>query len=68
MLSANVAPTFAGILMYSKHQTEAVSLCLKSHRLVNTLQPFYNTTVGVHGINRVSSTTVLYPNKMYRLY
>ena len=28
-----------------------------------TPQPLYNTIVGVHSINRVSQTTVLYPNK-----
>ena len=28
-----------------------------------TPQPLYNTIVGVHSINRVSSTTVLYTNK-----
>ena len=29
----------------------------------DTTQPLYNTIVGVHSINRVSETTVLYPNK-----
>ena len=38
LLSANVAPTYAGILMYSKQQTEEVSLCLKSHWLANTVK------------------------------
>ena len=29
----------------------------------HTPQPLYNTIVGVHSINRVSETTMLYPNK-----
>ena len=38
MDNANVAPTFAGILMLFKHQTEDVSLGLMSRRLVNTVK------------------------------
>ena len=34
----------------------------------STPQPLYNTIVGAQSINHVSYTTVLYPNKMYRLY
>ena len=36
----------------------------KTHvRVQNTPQPVYNTAVGVHSINRISLTIVLYPNK-----
>ena len=34
---------------------------------VITPRPLYNTVVGVHSINRVSLTTVLYPNKNVKI-
>ena len=45
MLSANIALTSAGILISSKRLTEEVSLCLKSDRLVNTVNYWPGYTV-----------------------